>query len=68
MISSMPRSRSRFELDGEVAGVGFGDGGEAELQAGAPRSALHFGRALQDLLDAEQHWLVSARDEPAGMR
>ena len=40
---------------GEVAGVRFGDGREAELQSGAARSALHFRRRCQNLLDAQQH-------------
>ena len=40
-----------FELDGEVAGVGFGDGGEAHLQAGAAGGAFDFGRSAQDPFD-----------------
>ena len=40
-----------LEADGEVAGVGLGDGGEAHLQAGAAAGDLDLGRAAQDLLD-----------------
>ena len=40
-----------FQLHGEVAGVGFGDGGEAHLQAGAARGDFDFGRGVQDALD-----------------
>ena len=44
-----------FQLDRDIAGVGFGDGGQAELQAGAPRSALHLGDGAQDLLHVGDH-------------
>ena len=40
-----------FELDGDIAAIGFGDGGEAELQAGAAGGAFDFGRLAQDFFD-----------------
>ena len=43
-----------LEADGEVAGVGFGDGGEAHLQAGAAAGGGDLGGAAQDLLDVLQ--------------
>ena len=41
----------RLELDSNVAGVGFGDGGEAHLEAGAARDAIDFGSFGEDSLD-----------------
>ena len=39
-----------FQLDADIACVRFSHRGRPELQAGAARSALHFGRIAQDLL------------------
>ena len=44
-----------LELHGEVAGVGFGHGGQAHLQAGAARGAFDFRHRVQDALDVLQH-------------
>ena len=55
MISSMGRSRFGLEEDGEVAAVGLGDGGEAELQAGAAGGGHDLGSAVEDLLDVGEH-------------
>ncbi len=55
MISSMGRSRLDLEADGEVAAVGLGDGGEAELQAGAAGGDVDLGSAVEDLLDVGEH-------------
>ena len=43
-----------FQADGEVAVVGFGDGNEAELEAGAARGDLDLWGVLEDLLDVEE--------------
>ena len=43
-----------LEHDGEVAGVGFGDGGEAHLEAGAARGGGDFGDGVEDLVDVEE--------------
>jgi len=55
MTSSPLRSRWRFQLHRDIAGVGFGDGGQAELHSGTPRSALHLGDGAQDLLHVRDH-------------
>src|ERR1039457_6726940 len=39
-----------FQLDSEIASVGFGHGGKAHLQAGAARGALHFRSCVKDAL------------------
>src|SRR6516164_9502462 len=41
----------RFELHGEIAAIGFGDGSQAELQAGAARSVFHLRPRANDFLD-----------------
>ena len=43
-----------LQLDGDVAGVGFGDGGETHLQAGAARGDLDLRCVAQDLLDVRR--------------
>ena len=43
-----------LELDQKVSAVGFGHGSEAQLQAGAPRSAFNFGYFADDLFDFKQ--------------
>ena len=50
ITSSTPRSRSRFSFTEKSPVIGLGDGGQAELQAGAPRRALDFGSLAQDSL------------------
>ena len=55
MTLAGPRLRSRLQLDGDVAGVGLGDRGQAQLQAGAARRALHFRVSAQDLLHVGDH-------------
>ena len=40
-----------FQLDGEVAGVGFGNGENAQLQAGTARGAFDFRSGANDPLD-----------------
>ena len=44
-----------LQLDRNVARVRLGHGGQSQLQAGAPRRALHFGTAANDLLDMGDH-------------
>ena len=44
-----------LQLDRDVAGIGFGHLGEAQLQAGAARRALHFGRLAQNLFHMGDH-------------
>ena len=44
-----------LQLDGDVAGVGFGHRRQAQLQAGAARGAFHFRRRAQDLLHVGDH-------------
>ena len=44
-----------LQLHRDVAGVGFGHGGQPHLQAGAPRCGLHLRSAAQDLLHMRQH-------------
>ena len=56
-----------LQLDGNIAGVGFGDRGQAQLQAGAARSAFHFRRGAQDLLHVGDHAIgfFAATNRPA---
>ena len=44
-----------LELDGDVAVVRLGYGGEAHLQAGAAAGALDFRGVVQNLLDVVEH-------------
>ena len=44
-----------LQFDGDIAGVGFGHLGESQLQAGAARGALHFGRLAQNLFHVGDH-------------
>ena len=44
-----------LELDREVAGVGLGHRGQAQLQAGAARSVFDLGNGVQDAVDVLQH-------------
>ena len=37
-----------LQLDGEIAAIGFRDGGESKLEPGPARGGLHFGRIPQD--------------------
>ncbi len=46
-----------FELDGDVAGVGLSDGGEAHLQAGAAADAFDLCRVVEDGFDPGEHRL-----------
>ena len=57
-----------FQLDGDVAGVGLGHGGQTKLQAGAARVALDLRELAQHLLDVRDHAVgfVAVRC-PAGM-
>ena len=43
-----------LQLHGEVAAIGFGDGGQSQLQSGAPRSVFDFRHGAQNLLDVQQ--------------
>ena len=57
-----------LQLHGEVAGVGFGHGGQAHLQAGAARSDFHFGSGVQDPLHVLENAVGLAQAScPAGM-
>ena len=51
----MSRSRLAFSLTRMSPVVGFGYGRQTELQAGAARSAFHFGNLAQHLLDVADH-------------
>ena len=55
MISSMPRLRLAFSFTRMSPRIGFGDGGQTQLQAGAPRCALHFRNFAQHLLHVADH-------------
>src|SRR5215469_10173623 len=44
-----------FELDADVAGVGLGDCGEAELHAGAARRGFDLRRLVEDALDVVEN-------------
>ena len=63
----MARLRSFFQLDQNVAAVGFGDRRQSQFQAGAPRSALHLGNRIQDLFHVTHH-AVGFRERTAGGR
>ena len=55
MISSHAAASFRLQLDGYVASIRFGDGGEPKLQPGAPRRALHLRHFAQDLFQMRDH-------------
>ena len=56
-----------LQLDGEVAGVGFGHGGKAHLQAGAARGAFDLGVLRRICSTCCRTRLVSVSELPAGM-
>ena len=45
----------RFQLHQDVAGIGFRDRSQTELQTGAPRRALHFRNFAKHLFDVADH-------------
>ncbi len=54
-----------LELDRNIAGIGFGNGGKAQLQAGAAACAFDFGCRVQNLLDMIEN-LAGGLERAAG--